>query len=281
MIRTRRYAVATLPALIILGFFVWFANWIPQTDWDPPEKQDIGASMTPAQLANVGQTIALQRGCMACHTIEPGSGAQGGGRGPNWAGLATRRAQGVDGGPDDLVEYLAQALYEPGAYLVEGYADIMPAATSAPAKLTYEEIVAVVNYLQSLGGTPSAKLGDIPRPSGDTAGGVAATGGASPVEASVKDPVAIFTAFNCGNCHSLDPGVVLVGPALDAASLKDTASGRGVSPRAYVIESIVNPGAFEKEGTLSGVMPPTFGDQMTAGQLEALLDYLLSSGGGQ
>jgi len=43
----------------------------------------------------------------------------------------------------------------------------------------------------------------------------------------------------------------------------------------------VNPGAFEKEGTLSGVMPPTFGDQMTAGQLEALLDYLLSSGGGQ
>ncbi|MDP6226127.1 MAG: hypothetical protein QF714_00235, partial [Dehalococcoidia bacterium] len=78
MTRVRQYAVATAPALIILGFFVWFANWIPQTEWDPPEKQDIGASMTPAQLADVGQTIALQRGCLACHTIEPGSGVQGG-----------------------------------------------------------------------------------------------------------------------------------------------------------------------------------------------------------
>jgi mono/diheme cytochrome c family protein len=281
MTRARQYAVATLPALIILGFFVWFANWIPQTEWNPPEKQDIGTSMTPAQLADVGQTIALQRGCMACHTIEPGAGAQGGGRGPNWAGLATRRAQGVSGGPDNLVDYLAQALYEPGAYLVEGYADIMPAATGAPAKLTYEEIVAVVNYLQSLGGKPSVKLGDIPRPSGEAAGGVAASGGAPPAGASVKDPVAIFSAFNCANCHSLDPGAVLVGPPLDAASLEATASDRGVSSRAYVIESIVNPGAFEKEGFLSGVMPPTLGDQLTAGQLEALLNYLLPSGGGQ
>jgi mono/diheme cytochrome c family protein len=281
MIRVQQYAVATVPALIILGFFVWFANWIPQTEWDPPEKQDIGASMTPAQLAVVGHTIALQRGCMACHTIELGAGVQGGGRGPNWSGLAARRAQGVTGGPDNLVDYLAQALYEPGAYLVEGYADIMPAATSAPAKLTYEEVVAVVNYLQSLGGTPTAELGDIPRPSGETAGGGVATGGASSAGASITNPVEIFSTFLCATCHSLERGVVLVGPPLDAANLEETASGRGVSPRAYVIESIVNPGAFEKEGTLSGVMPPTFGDQMTAGQLEALLDYLLSSGGGQ
>ncbi len=280
MTRARQYAVATAPALVILGFFVWFANWIPQTQWDPPEKQDIGAGMTPVQLAAVGQTIVLQRGCMACHTIEPGAGVQGGGRGPNWDSLAARRAQGVTGGPDNLVDYLVQALYEPGAYLVEGYANIMPAATSAPAKLTYEEVVAVVNYLQSLGGKPSAELGDIPRPSGETAGGVAAVGGASPAGESVKDPVAIFSAFLCANCHSLEPGVVLVGPPLDAANLNETAADREMTPRAYLIESIVNPGAFEKEGFPPSVMPQVFGDQLTAGQLEALLNYLLPSGGG-
>ncbi len=277
----RQFAVATLPALVVLGFFVWFANWIPQTKWDPPEKLDISASMTPVQLADIGQTIALQRGCMACHTIEPGTGIQGGGRGPNWAGLAARRAQGVAGGPASLVDYLVQALYEPGSYLVEGYANIMPAATAAPAKLNYEEIVAVVNYLQSLGGNPSTELGDIPRPSGETTSGIAAAGGGSPAGEAVKDPVAIFSEFNCATCHSLEPGVVLVGPALDAASLRETAAGRGVTPRTYVIDSIVNPGVFEKEGFLSGVMPQTFGDQLTAGQLEALLNYLLSPGGEQ
>jgi hypothetical protein len=40
-----------------------------------------------------------------------------------------------------------QALYEPGAFLVEGYANIMPGSTRPPAKLGYEEVVAVINYL--------------------------------------------------------------------------------------------------------------------------------------
>jgi len=75
-----RYITATIPALAILGFFVWFANWIPQTRWEPPRKQEITAAMAPAQLAVVGETIVRQRGCMACHTIEPGVGVHGGGR---------------------------------------------------------------------------------------------------------------------------------------------------------------------------------------------------------
>ncbi|MFQ5757545.1 MAG: c-type cytochrome, partial [Acidiferrobacterales bacterium] len=171
MNRTLFYVTPMVPALLIVGFFVWFANWIPQTRWEPPEKLRIEAGMAPAQLAALGKIIVRQRGCLACHTKERGAGVKGAGRGPNLAGIAMRRAQGVSGGPDNLVDYLVQALYDPGAYLVEGYANIMPASTGAPAKLSYEEVVAVINYLQSLGAAPSVKVGDIPKPTSEAPAG--------------------------------------------------------------------------------------------------------------
>lgn len=272
MTKARQYVIATIPALAILSFFVWFANWIPQAPWEPPQKQEITAAMPPAQLAVVGETIARQRGCMACHTIEPGKGVHGGGRGPNWADVAVRRAQGVSGGPGNLVEYLTQTLYEPGAYLVEGYANIMPAATGAPAKLTYEEVVAVINYLESLGGKASVKVGDIPRPLGQSE---------APAKTVVTDPAGILTTFGCTGCHSLKAGEVRLGPALDTTSLKQTASERGMAAETYIMESIVKPGAFEKQGFPHGVMPQDFGARLTAGQLQVLVEYLLSQGGSQ
>ena len=165
------YGTATLPALLVLGFFVWFANWIPQTRWDPPKTREIATTMTPAELAVVGQAIVRERGCLSCHTIEPGQGIKGQGRGPNLAGVAERRANGVAGGPDTLIGYLTQALYTPGAYLVEGFSNIMPASLKAPAKLNRAEVAAVVAYLESLGGTPSVTLASLPAPSDASAGG--------------------------------------------------------------------------------------------------------------
>src|SRR3990172_5913885 len=128
MTRAASYAVATVPALVVLGFFVWFANWIPQTRWEPPKTRQVDAAMSSAAFAKIGKAIVRERGCLACHTIEPGAGIKGQGRGPNLANIAERRARGVAGGPDNLLAYLAAALYEPGAYLVEGYANIMPAS---------------------------------------------------------------------------------------------------------------------------------------------------------
>lgn len=82
MTRVSSYLTATVPALVVLGFFVWFANWIPQTRWDPPAAREITADMTPRQLANVGEVIVRERGCLACHTIEPGAGVKGQGAAP-------------------------------------------------------------------------------------------------------------------------------------------------------------------------------------------------------
>ena len=265
MTRTSSYVLATVPALIVLGFFVWFANWIPQTRWDPPEKQEIGAAMAPAQLAKIGQKIVRQRGCLTCHTIEPAAGVKGQGRGPNLANIAARRVKGVEGGPDVLVDYLVEALYEPGAFLVNGYANIMPASTRAPAKLDYEEVAAVVNYLQSLGGKPSVRIGDLPRTRRQAAEAVAST-----------EPAAILAAFDCLECHSLKPGEVLVGPDFGVAPIRQAAAASGVSAEAYLMESILDPRVVERGEFPKEVMPEDYGDRLTAGQLHAIITYLLA-----
>ncbi len=263
MTRASSYVMATIPALLVLAFFVWFANWIPQTRWEPPEKQEIGSTMTPLQLAKIGQTIVRQRGCLACHTIEPAAGVEGQGRGPNLANIAARRAEGVAGGPNALVDYLVEALYEPGAFLVEGYANIMPVSTRPPAKLGYEETVAVIDYLQSLGGTPSVRVGDVARPASQVAETATAT-----------DPVAMLTEFDCETCHSMEQGEVLVGPPFDPALLRRAASERGISAEAYVMESIVDPRAVKPED-FPDVMPDDYGERLTAAQLQTMVVFLL------
>lgn len=272
MTRTLPYVTPLVPAFVVIGFFVWFSNWIPQTRWEPPKAQAIGADLAPQALAQIGQTVVRQRGCLACHTLEPGTGVKGAGRGPNLAGIAARRTQGVAGGPDNLVAYLAQSLYEPGAYLVEGYANIMPPSMSAPANLSYEEAVAVIAYLQSLGKTPTVKVGDVPRPA-------ASAQSAQPVVAASADPAAMFTALACEGCHSLEPGQTKIGPALDAAGMKQAAAGRGMSLEGFLMESIVNPGVYEKPGFPGGVMPQDYGTRLNAAQLETLVRYLAAQGG--
>ncbi len=56
-----------VPALAVLGFFVWFSNWIPQTRWEPPRARAIGAQMSPTDLARVGAVLvrAVRRACPA------------------------------------------------------------------------------------------------------------------------------------------------------------------------------------------------------------------------
>ncbi|MBZ0129581.1 MAG: cytochrome c [Rhodobacteraceae bacterium] len=270
------YAGATLPALLVLGFFVWFANWIPQTRWDPPKVRQIDAGATPGELAVMGQAIVRERGCMSCHTIEPGGGIKGQGRGPNLDALAVRRANGVAGGPETLVGYLTQALYAPGAYLVEGFSNIMPSSVKAPAKLNRAEVSAVVAYLESLGGTPSVTLASLPAPPDAGAAPVAA-----PPEAVPNDPEAMLDAFDCLGCHSLEAGEVLVGPPFQASLLVAAAAKAGADPVAYVMQAIVDPRAFEDAEFPAETMPDDYGERLNAAQLYAITEYLITQEGGQ
>jgi len=269
-----RSVTPVIPALAVLGFFLWFSNWIPQTRWEPPRQRAINAQMAPADLARIGAALVRERGCMTCHTLEPGVGVKGQGRGPNFAGIASRRAGGAAGAPSDLSAYLAQSLYEPGAYVVEGYANIMPASQRPPAKLTYEESTAVVDYLMSLGGTPSVKIGDLPRPSAEAARAPAAA--AAPAPAGASNAAAILEKHNCLTCHAFKAGEERPGPPFELAALSKSAAARGLSLEAHLIESIIQPRAFVRGDFPPDLMPEDYGTLLTAGELHAIVVYLSS-----
>jgi len=269
------YSWATLPSLIVLGFFVWFANWIPQTRWEPPKLRVIDAAMSPAELAVLGQAIVRERGCLACHTIEPGAGIKGQGRGPNLDGLAARRAGGVEGGQATLVGYLTESLYLPSAHVVEGFSNIMPASDKAPAKLSREEAAAVVAYLETLGGTATVTLATLP----DFAGAAATSATAEPAGDVPATPAAMLEAFDCLGCHSLVAGEVLVGPPFEAALLKAAATARGVDAEGYVMQAIVDPRAVESPDFPAETMPDDYGERLNAAQLYAITRYLVEGEG--
>jgi hypothetical protein len=56
------------------------------------------------------------------------------------------------------IEYFAQSLYEPDSYVVDGFNPGMPSINKPPIGLTDQEILCVIAFLQTLGGTPNVTL---------------------------------------------------------------------------------------------------------------------------
>jgi cytochrome c oxidase subunit 2 len=89
---------------------------------------------------------------------------------------------------------------------------------------------------------------------------------------------AIFTGSGgCGACHTLaDAGTTgAVGPNLGIRLVPD-AKKRGLPLAAFINESITKPNAFVAPGYPAGVMPQTFGQTLTATQIQSLVAYLAS-----
>ena len=107
-----------------------------------------------------------------------------------------------------------------------------------------------------------------------------AGGGASTTSAAGK---ALFTANGCNSCHTLADANATgtVGPNLNNLVANANKYGKqlGENPEQYVTQSIKDPGAFTVPGFPKGVMPATFGQSLTAQQLDTLVKYLLSVGG--
>ena len=126
---------------------------VPQSEVLPPQEIVIRADLTTAQMVTVGRQIMDGKGlCFTCHTV----GRTGALRFPDLAGIAGRAAERVPGLSD--VEYFAQSMYEPDAFVVPGFNPGMPAINRPPIGLTDQEILTVIAYLQSLGGTPTVTL---------------------------------------------------------------------------------------------------------------------------
>lgn len=139
--------------LVTTAFYTYVGQMVPQNEVLPPEEIVIRADLTTAEMVEVGREIAQGKGlCLTCHTI----GRTGVLRFPDLEGIGARAQTRVPGLTD--VEYLAQSLYEPDAYIVEGFNPGMPVINRPPIGLTDQEILCVIAFLQSLGGTPTVTL---------------------------------------------------------------------------------------------------------------------------
>jgi cytochrome c oxidase subunit II len=88
---------------------------------------------------------------------------------------------------------------------------------------------------------------------------------------------AVFTNNGCGACHTLTAAhsTGQIGPDLD--KLPQWAAQAKQPLAAFVRQSIVSPNAYIQPGFPKGVMPQTFGTSLSKAQLDALVQYLISS----
>jgi len=242
-----------------LALYTLIANKIPQVQSEVPRALTLGADVTPEQLAQAGEQVFTGiGGCTTCHGL--------GTRAPNL--LTDEKGQGPIGARcgkrepgKDCKAYLHEALTQPGAFVVPGYEPIMPDMTRT---LSPQQIWAVIAYLESQGGTITVSASDVPASTTSTTsttsgGGIA--GGSS-------DPMAIVHAAGCVGCHKIGTEGAAVGPDLTHVGARLAAAG--------IREAILLPDAKVTKGfeKLAGIMPKTFGDQLSANQLEALVRFL-------
>ena len=153
--------VVRVPLMIRIGglvlastaFYTYVGQMVPQKEVQPPQETKLGSDMTTADMVKVGREIMEGKGiCLTCHTI----GKSGALRFPDLAGIGAQAKSRVPGLSD--IDYLAQSMYEPTAFVVPGFPPAMPPVNQPPIGLTDQEILAVIAALQSLGGTPTVTL---------------------------------------------------------------------------------------------------------------------------
>ncbi len=193
-----------------------------------------------ADLVN-GKTLFVEK-CGACHTLER-AGTKGV-VGPNLDNsFHSARADGMTA--DTVASVVDGQIQFPGptgASVPDQY--VMPADI-----VTGEDARDVAAYVGLVAGVE-----------GQDEGRLASAGGGG-------DGKSIFTQ-NCGSCHALtDAGTAgATGPKLD---------GIGKQGKKYIETSIEDPDAKIAAGFAKGVMPTTYGTQLTPEELQALVEYLL------
>lgn len=260
---------------IVVGtllFYTLVANMIPQLESDVPEALEFTGEVTPEELVAAGEQLFNGAGgCSACHglgtrapnllTDEAGAGPIGARCGARVSGTACK-------------DYLYTSLTDPTAYVVEGYQPIMPDASRT---LSAQQLWALIAFLESHGGEVTVTAADVADAEGAAAAATpaAAAGEATATAAggaatAATDPQAIMEANQCSLCHALEGEGGPIGPAFDGIGARLDAEA--------IRRSILEPNADTAQGyeNVAGTMPATFGDQLTAAQLEAVVSYLSS-----
>jgi cytochrome c2 len=259
--------------IVIIAFFLYVGNSIPQLRQDPPKELVLAAEASTEDFVRAGQDIFYGKGtCALCHEI-----GKKGERCPDLADVGERagtriKEERYKGKATNSAEYLVESLMEPTAYVVEGYQPSMP---PVGRQLNDLELVAVVSFLQSQGGEVTVNgQSHFPKWRGE-GGGAAAVAAAAPSGASGQE---LVQQWGCIACHKFDGPDKLVGPSLwDVGARKDAN---------YIRESILEPDAVVVEGFPPGLMKGTldgqgFYQKLSLQDLNTIVSYLTSLKGGK
>ncbi len=200
-------------------------------------------SLSEAELIDLGEELFVQ--CSACHGVADGAG-------PAFTGMGERAATRVDG--LSAAEYLREAIVDPGAYVVEGFADIMP--KSYGEEYSRKEQDALVAYILSASGEGQEEQ---------------STGEELPAAGDPANGEQLFAA-SCGGCHGPADGA---GPALTGMGEQAATRVDGVPAAEYLYQSIVDPGAYVVEGFVD-IMPTTYGEDYSDDELNNIVAYILT-----
>jgi len=119
-----------------------------------------------------------------------------------------------------------------------------------------------------------AGAGTEPTPAGNGQSEGGGSAGAAAGSSGI-DGGQVFVATGCGGCHTLkalgSDAQGTVGPDLDTALADKDAK--------FIETSIVDPSAYVAEGFPDGTMPANYKEQLSPGEIQALVDFLLKSTG--
>ena len=229
--------------LAVAGSFVYICNAIPQIESQPAtETPVVGGS--PEELVAAGKAIFTsdRAQCLTCHSLGEDPKA----RCPNQEGLgerAPRRKPGMG-----AAEYLIESVYNPNAYVVPGYPrNQMTPVNKPPIALPHDEILAVIAFLNSLGGKTDAVFLEQVRKAQDPwrQGLIRPEEG----EQQFRPPIfpgeassgrEIFRSQPCIQCHRVGREGREIGPDL-------TKIGASQTPD-YILESLFSPSAVIVRG---------------------------------
>ncbi len=149
------------------GFYAMVGQLVPQKEVHPPKETALKKEMTSDEFVKAGKEIAEGKGlCSTCHTI----GKSGALRFPDLDGIGARAATRRPG--LSALDYLAESIYDPNVFIVSGFNPGMPIINKPPIGLSDQEILAVMAYLQSMGGQVTVTMESKVWPLGSGSGAV-------------------------------------------------------------------------------------------------------------
>lgn len=231
----------TVFVIVILGAFYYMASSIPQQSSLPPVKENLDPSQikTKSDLVFIGKKLFFGKGqCALCHTIGPSHGA----RAPNLEGIGGKLTR----------EFIYESLTEPDKYIFLDFESSppkpfpaqMPRINKPPVDLSDAELLAVMAFVQQLGGEVTIEPRELaaflppPKFTGDPEAGRV-----------------VFSRMACAGCHQEIPAVL----------------------SKYTNEESLRSAVVRPAGGTEGKPPhPDFNRKLSVKDLDDLMAHLLS-----